>query len=95
MEKPYDDINLNENEFIRVFHSNTAIEELVWHRDLKDREVRVVKGVGWKLQMDDCLPSYIHEGDVFQIPAMKYHRILKGVTDLILEIKEQGIKRYG
>lgn len=89
MEKPYEDINLNEDEFIRVFHSNTTNEELIWHRDLSNRTVRVVQGIGWKFQMDNCLPAYLHEGDTFKIPAMKYHRIIKGVTDLILEIREE------
>ena len=40
------------NGFIRMFEPNVNESELVWHRDKKDRKVSVVKGKGWKFQME-------------------------------------------
>ena len=78
------------NGFIRrTFYADVINEELVWHRDRRDREVRVIESKGWKLQMDNELPIDLEEGKVYTIKAMQYHRILKGNGNLVLEIREE------
>lgn len=72
----------------RFFSCNLDSSELIWHRDKKDRIVTVVEGQGWKYQIDDELPIELKEGDELFIPAMTYHRIFKGKTDLRIKIKE-------
>lgn len=72
----------------RFFSCNLDSNELVWHRDRNDRIVTVIEGKGWKYQVDDELPVELHEGDELFIPAMTYHRIIKGNTDLKIKIKE-------
>ena len=37
--------------------------ELVWHQDAEDREVEVLEGKGWELQMDNKLPFELVSGD--------------------------------
>lgn len=72
----------------RVFKENTDTSELVWHRDKKDREVKVMESNGWMFQMDNELPIVLKEGDVVNIPKNTYHRILRGQGDLKIRIKE-------
>lgn len=75
---------------IRLFRSDVLDEELVWHRDLEDRTITIVDGEGWSFQFDDQMPITLDKGSVIDIPAMKYHRILKNVnaTDLRLKIEK-------
>jgi isopropylmalate/homocitrate/citramalate synthase len=72
----------------RVFDKNIDDHELQWHRDERDRIVEVVKGSGWKFQMDDELPRTLKEGDRFTIPSEIYHRVIRGNGDLVIKIKE-------
>jgi len=85
--KPYTEIQQN-NTIIRTFPFNLNEEELVWHRDHNDRNVKVLTGEGWKVQMDNQLPKEIRRGDEFFIPKETYHRIIKGTTDLVVKITE-------
>jgi hypothetical protein len=80
--------HLNES-FVRVFCEELQDEELVWHRDKRDRIVEVVSGEGWKFQHDNEIPFELKRGMVFEIEAYSYHRILKGTKDLILRITEK------
>ena len=82
---PYQEIQQGEIT-IRTFKKDVQDDELVWHRDREDREVRVVKGSGWQFQREDHLPILLREGDVIQIKKEEWHRIIKGRTDLIVEI---------
>lgn len=89
---PYADVftdRFNVNHFTRVFLENIKEEELVWHRDKQDRVVFVVKGEGWKLQMDNKLPEELVKGKTYVIKKMDYHRIIKGQGELILDIEEK------
>lgn len=73
---------------IREFDSNISNEELVWHRDKKNRVVEIIEGSGWRLQMDNKLPIELKEGMVLEIPKETYHRIGRGNTKLVIKIKE-------
>ena len=84
---PYQEIQQGEIT-IRTFKKDVQDDELVWHRDREDREIRVVKGIGWQFQREDSLPIIIKEGDIIQIKKEEWHRIIKGRTDLIVEIRK-------
>lgn len=84
---PYQEIQQGQF-IIRTFKKDVKEDELVWHRDKEDREVRVIKGDDWKFQREDCLPILLREGDVIQIKKEEWHRIIKGRTDLIVEIRK-------
>jgi hypothetical protein len=86
--KPYRDRQLKENTFQRIFREHTDEAELVWHRDRKDRTVKVIESSGWKFQADNKLPIELKEGDVINIKAKSYHRIHKGSGSLVVEITE-------
>lgn len=88
MVKPYTETRINSYKFIRTFSVDAESEELVWHRDHQDRTVRVLQGVGWKLQMDDELPVLLSPECTYYIPRKEYHRVIKGATDLVVEITE-------
>jgi quercetin dioxygenase-like cupin family protein len=85
--KPYKEV-LNNNSRVREFKVNTPNKELVWHRDEKDRYVTVLEGEGWHFQLDNELPLELQKKDVIFIPKQKYHRVLKGKTDLLIKIEE-------
>lgn len=90
--KPYKDTFLNRNTRIRRFKHSVSSEELVWHRDRSDRVVKIVEGSGWQLQIDNGLPKKLVAGKEYHIPANNYHRLIKGKTDLVAEIKEDKVK---
>ena len=87
MNNPYQEIQQGEIT-IRTFKKDVQDDELVWHRDKEDREVRVVKGSDWLFQREDNLPILLKEGDIIQIKKEEWHRIIKGRTDLIVEIRK-------
>jgi hypothetical protein len=75
----------------RVFKVEVDDDELVWHRDEEDRTVTIKGGSGWQFQHDDQLPYALCIGDVINIPAMTFHRIIKtkvAKEDLVVEIEK-------
>lgn len=75
---------------IRKFDSNLDESELKWHFDEEDRLVIPLNENDWKFQFDNNLPQNINE-NIF-IPKGKYHRVIKGDTDLIIKINKKQIK---
>jgi hypothetical protein len=86
--KPYKE-EVKEHYFIREFSDDVTQDELVWHRDLKDRKIEVLEGRGWKFQIDNSLPFNIIPGDHLTVKAKEYHRLIKGDTSLKLRITEK------
>jgi len=84
---PYKQVTENDV-IVRTFSEDVESEELVWHRDRKDRVVEVVQSNGWKFQMDNELPKTLKSGDVVEIPKETFHRVIKGEGNLIIKIKE-------
>jgi hypothetical protein len=87
--KPYEDLTITENEWIRIFDPKADSEEYVWHRDRNDREVTILFGDGWGFQYDNEMPIAINRHDELFIGQMTYHRLIRGTTPLILLIKER------
>jgi hypothetical protein len=85
--KPYDDKYI-EDKIIRTFESFVHEDELIWHRDKKNRLVKIIKGSGWQFQYDNELPRKLIMGDRLYIEKNTYHRLIKGDGALVLEIKE-------
>jgi len=84
---PFEEINKGDIKK-RIFSENLDTDELKWHFDQNDRDVYIVESDGWRLQMDDELPRTLKKGDKVFIPKGKYHRVLKGSGNLVVEIKE-------
>lgn len=74
------------NKRIRIFSPNISNDELKWHWDEEDRTVIVVSGENWQIQLDNELPQHLICGRQYFIKAGRWHRIIKGTTDLIVEI---------
>jgi len=72
---------------LRTFE-NVDSDELVWHRDKKDRTIKVIESNNWKLQMDNELPIPLLMGQEYEIKKEVYHRVHKGRGKLVIEIKE-------
>ena len=87
-DKPYEDQELNNWSFIRIFKHDVLNEELVWHRDKNGRFIEILEGDGWEIQFEDKLPNKLQKGDGFFIPAKTYHRIKRGNTDLKIRVEE-------
>ena len=84
---PYQQVT-QDNIKTRKFTLDVDSEELVWHRDEKDRHVTILEGEGWGFQLDNELPLELKKGDCIFIPNQAYHRIIKGTTDLVIQIQE-------
>ena len=87
MENPYTQ-NIQNEIIQRTFDETIDEMELVWHRDKKDRMVKVIQSEGWKFQMDNELPIELKRGTELFIPKEVYHRVIKGSGELKIEIKE-------
>lgn len=85
----YKETALNDNSFIREFKIDVDNNELVWHRDKRDRIVKVLSDSDWQFQFDNQLPFTLVKGTEFKITKEVYHRVIKnGDTDLIIKITE-------
>ena len=88
--KPFEDFekSIYDKIFTRVFKDDVEKEQLIWHKDRKDRVVKVIYGTGWKLQYDNDLPFELEVGRNYYIKKEHFHRLHKGNCELKLEIKE-------
>jgi hypothetical protein len=87
MDFPFEQIE-KESKLIRTFSTDVDSEELMWHQDLKDRNVTVIEGNGWLFQMENELPIKLEDAKQIFIPKLAWHRVLKGNDRLIVEIEE-------
>lgn len=85
--KPYKE-NKNGNIIKRVFDANVNSNELTWHRDHEDRIVIPINENDWKLQFDNDLPIELSKNGEYFIPKNTFHRVIKGSTELVVEIIE-------
>ncbi len=83
--KPYTQ-NQNGNIIDRKFTQDIDDDELVWHRDERDRQVTVLEQTDWQFQFDNELPQLLK--DVIFIPKNTYHRLIKGTGELNVHIIE-------
>lgn len=81
--KPFIDQIVNDR-LIRRFSKDTAPHLLKWHMDEEDRIVYSLNDNDWKFQFDNELP--IPMIGMIRIKKGIFHRIIKGTTDLILQI---------
>ena len=73
----------------RNFMSDLNEEELIWHRDKEDREISIIEGDGWYIQMDNELPQLMQKESIFKIPKETWHRIInKNGTNLIVNVRK-------
>jgi hypothetical protein len=82
---PYLDLEKSNDLTIRKFSHDIDPIELMWHRDLKNREVKIISGKDWKIQLENKLPQDL---DPVIIPKLSWHRVIKGKGDLIISIRE-------
>jgi quercetin dioxygenase-like cupin family protein len=91
--KPYVEKRLNESTLIRLFSSITQEADLKWHRDRQDRIIEVIHSNGWLFQRDDSVPALLSSGDILEIAANEWHRVIKGEGELIVKITEAKKKK--
>jgi len=87
--KPYNNIPISPISVIREFSSEVDPMELVWHQDEEDRTIEILEGEGWQLQRDNELPLELKKGDRIFIPEHQIHRVIKGNTNLKIQIVKQ------
>jgi hypothetical protein len=81
--KPYIDQEVN-GRLIRRFSKEIEPHLLKWHMDEEDRMVYSLNENDWKFQFDNELP--IPMDGAIKIRKGIFHRIIKGTTDLIIQI---------
>jgi quercetin dioxygenase-like cupin family protein len=86
MNNPYTNTPITETSVIREFSSEVDPMDLVWHQDEEDRTIEILEGEGWQLQRDNELPLALQEEDSIFIPMGQIHRVIKGNTNLKLQI---------
>ena len=95
--RPFKQVTISEGVFAREFSGDVDPEELVWHRDQEDRLITVTESAGWKIQRDNEMPVEMKAGDQFFIPALEWHRVIKGNGSLLIEVdtKAKHPRQYG
>jgi len=84
-------IQYSENDYcIREFEIDLNDEDLKWHFDEKDRNVKVIKSGGWKFQFDNQLPFLLKDNSELDIKAYEYHRCIKGNKNLIIKFLKES-----
>lgn len=86
--QPYTNTVISTSTVIREFKQDTDPMSLVWHQDKEDRTITVLEGQGWQIQRDNELPLELQKGDVIFIPIGQIHRVIKGHTDLKIQIQK-------
>lgn len=86
MTLPYTDIEKGESWVIREFDQGIDPIELMWHRDDEDREIELIGGSDWKVQLEDALPIDLIKGTRINIKKHEWHRLIKGSGSLIVKI---------
>ena len=74
---------------IRERHfDKTAPEHLFkWHWDEEDRWVEAIYENDWKFQFKDEDEISLTKDLELEIPANKFHKLIKGTTDLVVKIQ--------
>ena len=90
-DKPYTEILLENGNRFRVFSESVDTSDLVWHQDQHDRKIYVHESKGWSLQFDNQLPVVLEAGNVYTVPRDTWHRVIKGDSNLVLQIREEMI----
>ena len=85
---PYYETKLTTNTITREFPASVNPNWLKWHMDDEDRNILVINETDWKFQMDNEFPIDLNSGMRFSISAGVYHRIIKGSTDLLIEVEK-------
>jgi hypothetical protein len=86
--KPYLELTLSDGSIHRHFSELSEDDELVWHRDMKCRKIKVLQSNGWHFQFDNEMPFELTNSLEFNVPALVYHRVLRGTGPLELIIQE-------
>jgi quercetin dioxygenase-like cupin family protein len=86
MTNPYTNTPITQTSVIREFSSEVDPMELIWHQDEEDRTIEILEGEGWQLQRDNELPLVLQKGDSIFIPEYQIHRVIKGNTNLKIQI---------
>jgi hypothetical protein len=79
---------IDNGKIFRTFSPDVEDEELKWHQDLKDRKVTIIESGDWSFQMEDSLPNKLQNAEQIFIPKFVWHRVIKGNSNLIVEIEE-------
>jgi mannose-6-phosphate isomerase-like protein (cupin superfamily) len=73
----------------RDFMSSLTSEELNWHRDKEDREVVLVEGQDWYIQLDNELPRLLSKDTSYNIPKSTWHRIInRNSSKLVINVRK-------
>jgi quercetin dioxygenase-like cupin family protein len=86
MNQPYTNTPITQTSVIREFSFEVDPMSLVWHQDEEDRTIEILEGEGWQLQRDNELPLAFQKGDIIFIPMGQIHRVIKGNTNLKIQI---------
>jgi hypothetical protein len=87
MQLPFEQIQEGPDTVIRTFSSKIQEIELKWHWDEQDRVIIPMNDNDWYFQFDNELPIQLKPGTSIFIPQGKFHRVIKGTTDLVIRVE--------
>lgn len=85
--RPFTEDFIGKNKIIRKFDPNAEDHLFKWHIDPESRIIKVINENDWKFQIDNQLPQDLEINKLTLIRKGVYHRLIKGTSELHLEIE--------
>lgn len=86
--KPYLEQAVLPNVVKRFFSREIDRSRLKWHTDAETRAVTPLNNCDWLFQFENKLPINMEKGVTIIIPKGTQHRVIKGKTNLLVEIEK-------
>ena len=84
IEEHYEKHGTKESYKIRTFKDEC---DSIWFKEEDTQRVRVFSGHGWRLQIGDTQPILLEQGEKYNIPKNRFHRIIKGEGNLVIRLE--------
>lgn len=85
--KPFTEEFIGKNKILRKFDSSAEEHLFKWHIDPEERIIKAINENDWKFQLDNKIPEYLEINKSILINKGEYHRLIKGMSKLHLEIE--------
>jgi len=79
---------ITKNCFLKVFSVNEKDEEYNYHLDANSRLMKVLEGTGWSIKFKNKTAKQIGPGSVIHISKRAIHKLIKGTSNLKVQVLE-------
>ena len=85
--KPFTEEFIGKNKILRKFDPKAEKHLFKWHVDPERRIIKAINENDWEFQLDNKIPEDLEINKSILINKGEYHRLIKGTSELYLEIE--------